>query len=101
MSRPAEASIGVPAPAPRTTVSDPIRYCIYTTVALIAWVITPPAAVAWLAGLGMWGYVRAWRAGLRQSKCWLRDVRLVLVYLAAAFAAGAAFTARELVGLLR
>ena len=34
------------------------------------------------AALGFVGYWKARRAGLTQSKCLLRDTRLVLVYLA-------------------
>lgn len=30
----------------------------------------------------------AWRKGLRHSRCWLRDVRLVLLYLAVLTAFG-------------
>jgi len=75
---------------------DPVRYCVYTTIALIAWAITPPAAVVWLSGLGLWGYGRAWRAGARRSRCLLRDIRVVIAYLGAAFVAGAVFLVRSL-----
>jgi hypothetical protein len=77
---------------------DPVRHCVYTTIALIAWVITPPAAVVWLSSLGLWGYARAWRAGARRSRCVLRDIRLVFAYMGSAFVLGAAFTVRSLVG---
>lgn len=69
---------------------DPLRYCIFTTIALIGWVIGPAAAVALMSGLGIAAYWSAWRAGLRTSKCVLRDVRLVLAYLGLAFAGSAA-----------
>jgi hypothetical protein len=50
-----------------------------------------------MAGLGLAAYSRAYRAGERRSACWLRDVRLVLVYLGAAFALGVAFGVHEIV----
>ena len=65
------------APAP----FDPLRLCIYATVAVIAW-LAGPYAVAGFAGLGLAGYVRARRAGLSRSRCLLRDTRLVIAYLA-------------------
>ena len=69
-------------------VFDPIRYCVFTTVAIIAWVFSAPAAVALMSGMGLWAYVDAYRKGLRQTKCILRDPRLTIVYLALAFLAG-------------
>jgi hypothetical protein len=71
---------------------DPLRLCIYTTVALLAWLLTPPLVVVWMATLGLLGYVRAYRQGLTRSNCFLRDVRLVLLYLSLAWVAGAYFT---------
>ncbi len=59
---------------------DPLRLCIYTTVALLAW-IGGPFAVLVFALLGLAGYWRAHQAGLTRTKCYLRDVRLVLAYL--------------------
>ncbi len=59
---------------------DPLRLCVYATVALLAWLLGA-WAVAAFAGLGLAGYVRARRAGLLQSKCVLRDTRLVIGYL--------------------
>ena len=64
----------------RSTVYDPLRLCIYATVALLAWVFGP-LAVLGFAALGFAGYWRARRAGLTRSKCFLRDTRLVLTYL--------------------
>jgi hypothetical protein len=55
--------------------------CIYTTVALIAWIFGPLAVIVF-AGMGLAGYVSARRAGLTHSKCYLRDTRLVIGYLA-------------------
>lgn len=59
---------------------DPLRLCVYATVALLAWLLGP-VTVAAFAGLGLIGYIRARRAGLRHSKCALRDTRLVIAYL--------------------
>jgi hypothetical protein len=86
--------------AGETPLRDPLRFCIFTTVALIAWVFGPPVAVAIMSALGLWAYGRAWRNGLRSSKCLLRDARLVLLYLGVAFVAGVFFSLRQLIGLL-
>jgi len=63
-----------------TAIYDPLRLCVYATVALLAWLLGP-IAVLGFAALGFAGYLRARRAGLRRSKCVLRDTRLVLGYL--------------------
>jgi len=68
---------------------DPLRLCVYATVAALTW-LAGPLAVAAFAALGLAGYLRAHRAGLRRSKCVLRDVRLVVAYLALLAAAGLA-----------
>jgi hypothetical protein len=68
---------------------DPLRLCVYATVALIAWLVGP-LAVLGFAALGFAGYWRARRAGLKRSRCVLRDTRLVLGYLAVLGLAGAA-----------
>jgi hypothetical protein len=68
---------------------DPVRFCAMTTVALIAWVIGPPACLMVMSALGLWAYARAMRAGLRESRCVLRRPALVLGYLALTFLAGA------------
>ena len=67
---------------------DPLRLCIYATVALLGWVLGPVAVLAF-AGIGFAGYVSARRAGLTRSRCFLRDTRLVLAYLAVLALAGA------------
>ena len=67
---------------------DPLRLCVFATIALISW-LAGPFAVVLFAGLGFAGYVRARRAGLERSKCLLRDTRLVLAYLGAIALAGA------------
>ena len=59
---------------------DPLRLCIFATVALLGWLLGP-FALMFFAGLGFLGYVRARQAGLSRSKCLLRDTRLVLGYL--------------------
>jgi hypothetical protein len=68
---------------------DPLRLCVYATVALLAWLLGAWAVVAF-AALGLIGYVRARRAGLLQSKCALRDTRLVIGYLGVIAAVAAA-----------
>lgn len=80
---------------------DPLRLCVFATVALLAW-LAGPFAVVFFAGLGFSGYVRARRRGLTRSKCVLRDTRLVLAYLGllvVAGAAGAALTILEVTGV--
>nr|WP_225311439.1 hypothetical protein [Microbispora cellulosiformans] len=59
---------------------DPLKLCVYATVALLAWLFGAWAVLAF-AVLGVAGYWRARRAGLTKSKCYLRDTRLVLAYL--------------------
>jgi hypothetical protein len=80
-----------------TAAFDPIRFCIFTTIALIAWVLGPPVAVMLMSGLGLWAYGRAIRQGLGRTKCVLRDPRLVLVYLGIAFLAAAAVMVHRIV----
>lgn len=65
---------------PASTTYDPLRLCIFATVALLGWLLGP-VALLFFAGLGFFGYARARRAGLLRSKCLLRDTRLVLGYL--------------------
>jgi hypothetical protein len=72
------AAEGSPAEKP----FDPLRLCIFATIALLGWLLGP-LALLFFAGLGFTGYWRARRAGLTRSKCLLRDTRLVLAYLAA------------------
>jgi hypothetical protein len=59
---------------------DPLKLCIFTTVALLAWIFGPFAVLAF-ALLGLAGYWKAHQGGLTRTRCYLRDVRLVLVYL--------------------
>ncbi len=71
-----------------TTSFDPVRFCAMTTVALIAWLLGPPACVMIMSALGLWAYVRAIRGGLRESRCVLKRPALVLGYLSIAFLGG-------------
>jgi len=87
-------------PAPSVTF-DPIRFCVYTTVALLAWIVSPPVMVMAMSGLGLWAYWRAVRAGLTRSKCVLRNPKLVLFYLGAVFSAGAVGLAFEITRLIQ
>ncbi|CUR59776.1 conserved hypothetical protein [metagenome] len=66
---------------------DPLRLCIFATVALLGWLLGP-VAVAVFAAVGFLGYWKARRAGLLRSRCALGDTRIVLVYLAALCLAG-------------
>lgn len=77
-------------------VGDPLRYCIWTTIALLAWLLTPAVLLAWFGSVGFVRYRRAWRAGLRRTDCWLRDPRWAMAYLGALAAAGVAWTAWKL-----
>jgi hypothetical protein len=79
-----------------SAVYDPIRFCIFTTIAIIAWLVGPPLAVLLMSGLGLWAYANAWRQGLRQSKCFLRDPRLVMGYLGGAFVIALVVVLRDL-----
>lgn len=68
---------------------DPLKLCVFATVALLGWVFGPVAVLVF-ASVGFAGYLSARRAGLTRSKCVLRDTRLVLAYLAVLALAGAA-----------
>jgi hypothetical protein len=68
---------------------DPLRLCVFATIALLGWVLGPWALLGFSV-LAVVGYARARRAGLLRSKCKLGDTRLVLLYLVLlAVAAGA------------
>ena len=79
---------------------DPLRLCVFTTVALLTWVLGPAVVVAF-AVLGFVGYLKARRAGLMRSKCALRDTRLVLGYLGLVGLSALAGVGWQLWGLLR
>ena len=94
---PRDSSAPGDAPGPMlVTQYDPLRLCIYTTIAIIAWIVTPPLAVAGFGTIGVVGYWRARRRGLVSSRCLLGDTRIVIAYLGLAAAAGAAWTIRNL-----
>lgn len=59
---------------------DPLRLCIYTTVAVLACLLGPIAVLAF-AGIAIAGYAKARRAGLLRSRCKLGATRNVLIYL--------------------
>lgn len=65
---------------------DPLRLCIFATIALLGW-LGGPWVLAVFAALGFAGYWKARRGGLLTSRCFLRDTRLVLTYLALLFVA--------------
>lgn len=66
---------------------DPLRLCVFATVALLGWLLGP-VALTFFAALGFAGYWQARRAGLLTSRCKLRDTRLVLAYLGLLVALG-------------
>ncbi|MEV4059674.1 hypothetical protein [Nonomuraea dietziae] len=77
--------------------TDPLRLCVYATVALLAWLLGPWAVLGF-AVLGFVGYWKARRAGLTRSKCVLRDTRLVLAYLGLIVVAALAAIVYSLIG---
>jgi hypothetical protein len=85
-----------PVTPPKPEQFDPFRLCVYTTVAVLAWLLTPAAVVALFSGVALVAYFRARRAGLVKSKCKLGDTRLVMAYLALTFSAGVYFTVLRL-----
>ena len=87
VSQPVEPPI-VDVASSRTAPFDPLRFCVYTTVALLAWLLSAPVMMMAMSALGLWAYTRAVRAGLTRSKCVLRRPRLVLLYLGCVFVAG-------------
>ncbi len=94
-TEPAGAGVSAPAgigdtgrPADHAPPYDPLRLCIFATVALLGWLLGPVALLLF-AGLGLAGYTKAYRAGLTRSKCFLRDTRLVIGYLSVLALAGA------------
>lgn len=79
---------------------DPLQLCIYTTIGVISWLITPALTVAIFGSLGVVGYGRARRRGLAKSRCKLGDTRLVIAYLAVAATLGAAVTIYRIADLI-
>ncbi len=76
---------------------DPLRLCVFATIALIAWLLGPIALVVF-AALGAVGYARARRRGLLHSRCKLGDTRLVIAYLVALVLLGLAGTVYAVTG---
>jgi hypothetical protein len=74
---------------PRQEVHDPLRLCIFATVAAIAW-LAGPLALVLFAALGVRGYVVAIRGGLTRTRCLWHDPRVSVAYLAALAALGVA-----------
>lgn len=79
---------------------DPLRLCVYTTIAALAWLLTPALVVAAFSGVALAAYFRARRAGLVKSRCKLGDTRLVMIYLGLLFLLGAGVTVDRLIGLI-
>lgn len=78
-----DASVGDPAPP-----FDPLRLCVFTTIALLACVLGPIVVLAF-ALVAIAGYANARRGGLLRSRCKLGDTRLVLAYLSVVAVASA------------
>lgn len=76
-----------PVTSVKTQPFDPLRLCIYTTIAVLAWLLTPAVVAAGFSGVALAAYAKARRAGLVRSKCKLGDTRLVMAYLGAVFVA--------------
>lgn len=87
-TEPPAAFTSMPAPESARKEYDPLRLCIFSTIALIAWLITPPLTAALFASVGVAAYIRARRRGLARSRCKLGDTRLVITYLGLLGAAG-------------
>ncbi|UKA64494.1 hypothetical protein [Arthrobacter sp. FW306-04-A] len=66
---------------------DPLNLCIFATIALLGWLAGPVAVIVFSA-IGFIGYAKARQAGLKRSKCYLHDTRLVLAYLGILTVAG-------------
>jgi hypothetical protein len=90
-----------PRPIPPPAIPDPLHLCVYATVALLAWLVTPALVAALFGAAGFYAYWRSWRAGLRRSDCLLRDPRLVMLYLGAVAIAGVAGAAFSVLRALR
>jgi hypothetical protein len=90
------AATGKSAPPIPLPIRDPLPLCIYTTVAVLAWCLSPALVAALFAAAGFHAYARAWRAGLRNTDCILGDPRLVMAYLGLVALSGLAWTAWRL-----
>jgi hypothetical protein len=79
-------------PIPPPPIADPLRFCVWTTIALLAWLVSPALLAAVFGFAGLYAYGKAWRAGLRKSDCILGDPRLVMLYLGLVAVAGLGWT---------
>jgi hypothetical protein len=70
-----------------------LHWCVFTTVSLLTWALGPAALVGFSA-MGLVAYLRVVAAGRRDTRCLLRDTRLVLVYLSIVLALGVTATVR-------
>jgi len=68
--------------------------CTVTAVLLLAWVLEPAPLVALVSGVGLIAHLRDVRRAHLEGGCVLRDRRLLLLYLGAAFVAGVVGTIR-------
>jgi hypothetical protein len=75
---------------------DPVRFCVLSTVALIAWLIGAPATVLLMSLIGLWAYRRAMRGGLTETRCLLQRPVLAMTYLAVLAAVAAGTLIRQL-----
>jgi hypothetical protein len=76
------------APPAQEAPFDPLKLCVFATVALLGWLLGPWALLGFSV-LAVAGYARARNQGLLRSKCKLGDTRLVLLYLVVLAAAAA------------
>jgi hypothetical protein len=81
--------------------ADPLRLCVYATVSLLAWCLSPALVAAVFGGVGFVAYARAWRRGLRKSDCVLGDPRWVMLYLGCLAVSGLAWTVWRLTHLIQ
>jgi hypothetical protein len=95
-AREAQAALAAEGEAPRPIalppIRDPLPFCVWTTVAVLSWIVTPAVAAAAFGLVGLRAYARAWKAGLRRSNCVLGDPRWVMLYLGIVTAAGVLWT---------
>ena len=80
--------------------SDAVRACTMTLVALVAWAITPPAAVLVFSTVGLIGVLRAHQADKVVGHCSLGRPKLIVAYLSVAWLLGAWFTVAEVSALI-
>lgn len=99
-SEPPHAFTHRPSGAAPEATFDPLPLCIYTTIGLLAWLVTPALVVAVFGSIGVVAYFRARRRGLASSRCKLGDTRLVIAYLGVAALAGGVVTIVRLASLV-